>query len=198
MTSVLREFDRLRSVFDKLGYEVNAQPCASDAEIDSIVKSTGVDVDESLKQLWRITNGSGGQYWFVQGEDEFTPYVLLPIKNVLERWRLFAPYDAALYEEWYDDEVWGERDPRIQRRFLRHSKWISFAEFTGGGDMLHFDADPTSNGRFGQVINYVHDPDFVVWLAESFLEFFRESNDKLEQGIKDGPKYVADQLWLSW
>ena len=198
MTTTQREFERLTVVFDTLGYEMDAQPPASEAEIESILETTGVNVDDSLKEFWRITNGSGHKHWFAEGDDDFTPYIFLSVKDVLDSWRLFAPYDAALYEQWYDDEEWGERDPRIQRHFLRHSKWIAFAEFNGGSHVLHFDADPTSKGYAGQVINYIHDPDGVFWRPKNFLTFFKESNDTLEEGIKDDRDYVSEQLWLSW
>jgi cell wall assembly regulator SMI1 len=197
MTTTQREFDRLAATFKTFGREMQLQPPASETEIESILEITGVNIDGSLKDLWRISNGSGLTFWFAEADedDEFTPYLFLSIEQTLEAWRLFAPYDASLYAEWYDDEEWGERDPRIQRHILRHNKWISFAEFNGGSLALQFDGDPTDKGLYGQIINYVHDPDAIFWLAKSLLEFFKSSNDVLEKGIRNNPEFVEQMLF---
>lgn len=193
MSGVQSEFARLAYIFDRIGKNLNRQAPATPAQIDSIAATTGVEVDDDLKALWLLSNGSGNATWFADGDDEFTPYYFLSVEEALEGWQFFAPYDEATYHEWYDDESWGERDPRIQRHFLRHRHWLSFAEFNGGSCQLLFDSDPTAEGTRGQIINYVHDPDGVFWTADRFLEFFRTSNDTLETCLED-PEELYDML----
>jgi cell wall assembly regulator SMI1 len=195
MTRVDREFERLAAVFTQLGTHLNRQPPASEAAIASVAEITGVEVASELKDFWRISNGSGHTMWFAEGEDEFTPYYFLSIEDALENWQRFAPYDAGIYEHWYDDEEWGKRDSRIQRHYLRHKDWVSFAEFNGGSHLLMFDADPTANGKHGQIINYLHDPDGIFWTSTSFIDFLVTSNDMLEKWLED-PDQLREQLWL--
>jgi cell wall assembly regulator SMI1 len=194
VTEIECEFNRLATVYQRIGRTLSRQPPATLTQIDSILSITGVDLDENLKALWQISNGSNGKMWLAEGDD-FTPYYFLSVDDVLESWQMFAPYESSVYEEWYDDESWGDRDPRIQRHFLRHKHWVSFVEFNGGSHQLIFDADPTLDGVKGQIINYIHDPDGVFWVAHSFLDFFKASNDTLEEWL-EYPVALRDQLWL--
>ena len=197
MSTVQAEYDRLSRILVRLEYPIKTAPPATAKQLASIAAVTGIQVDDSLQQLWRISNGSRRNYWFVHGDDEdCTPYLFLSIKEALSNWRLFAPYDENMYATWYDDESWGKRDPRIQRHLLRHAKWLGFAEFNGGSDLLQFDADPTAKGEHGQLILYSHDPDGVFWVAPSFLSFFRKSNDLLES-LSNDPKFLAEKLGIS-
>ena len=61
---------------------------------------------------------------------------------------------------------------------------------------MQFDADPTSQGKHGQIILYSHDPDGVFWRGSSFLSFFQKSNELLEELAVD-PEFLADKLDLS-
>jgi cell wall assembly regulator SMI1 len=196
LTTVRAEFERLSRVYERLGYPIKKAPPASDAQLASLYEITGIDVDDTLKELWRISNGSRRYAWFAKGDDwEFTHHIFLPIKEVLESWTWFAPYDEKVYAEWHDDESWGKRDPRIQRHFLRHRQWLPFSEFNGGSEQLQFDADPTALGRRGQIILYSHDPDAIFWKAGSFLEFFQASNNLLEEWAKE-PDLLIEELGL--
>lgn len=196
MTSIQNEFKRLSRIFERVGFPLKTAPPASAVEIDSIEEITGIAVDDDLKELWQISNGSQRYHWFADGEDEdFTPHEFQSIKQVLSRWNLFAPYDEALYAQWYDDESWGERDPRIQRHLLRHSKWLAVTDSYGGIEQLHFDADPTEQGIYGQMILFSHDPDGVFWSDENFLCFFKRSNDLLEE-LADDPELLIELLNL--
>lgn len=197
MTTIHAEFDRLSRIFERIGHPLKKAPPASAALLGSVVAITGIDVDESLRELWQISNGSRRYYWFADGDDHaFTPHEFLSIKQVLASWQAFAPYDEALYAQWHDDESWGNRDPRIQRHFLRHSRWLAFAEFNGGSEMLQFDADPTPQGHRGQIILYSHDPDGIFWRGPDFLSFFKQSNDLLEELAAVDQKGLVETLGL--
>ena len=196
MTSIPHEFQRLSRIFERLGFPLKTAPPASDVKIDSIEEITGIAVDDDLKQLWRISNGSQRCDWFADGEvEDFSPHEFQSIQQVLSGWNLFAPYDEALYAQWYDDESWGERDPRIQRHLLRHSKWLAVTDCYGGHQQLHFDADPTELGIYGQMILFSHDPDRIDWSDNNFLSFFRRSNDLLEELAGD-PELLIERLNL--
>lgn len=194
MTTIRDEFDRLSKIFDCIGHPLKLAPPASDRQLATIFDTTALNIDESLRQLWRISNGSRRFAWFAVGEDlDFTPYDFMSIKDVIAHWQLFYPYDENLYAEWYDDESSGERDPRIQKHFLRHRKWLGFAD--GPNSVLQFDTDPTAQGTHGQITSFVHDPDGVFWENKSFLSFFQTSNDLLTS-LTDDPELLADSLGL--
>lgn len=196
MTTIQNEFERLSRVFERIGAPLKKAPPASLAKINSIAKTTGINLDDNLKELWQISDGSRRYSWFANGEDEdFTPHDFLPVKEVLARWNSFAPYDKALYARWYDDESWGERDPRIQRHFLRHSKWLAVTDSYSGNEQLQFDADPTNQGTYGQLNLFTHDPDGVFWCDRSFLTFFKRSNDLLEV-LSDDPELLIERMEL--
>jgi cell wall assembly regulator SMI1 len=190
MQEIQHQFDRLKAVYHRIGRDLNRQAPATDEEIASIAATTGIEVDESLKALWKFSNGSDRTMWFAEGEDEFTPYYLLSVHDVLKSWRMSAPY------EWNEDEEeWGERDSRIQKHVFCHRAWLPFGELNGGSHVLYFDAAPTPDGTPGQIINYVHDPDFMYWTSASFFEFLKASNDTLEEWLDD-PDALREQLWL--
>src|SRR5262245_41778545 len=100
MSQVAFEFDRLETVLKRLGKDLNRQPGATVAQIESIARTTGMELDAELKDLWRISNGSGRTMWFAEGDDHFTPYYFLSIEQVLENWLAFAPYDSSVYKQW--------------------------------------------------------------------------------------------------
>ena len=186
--TIQSEFKRLEAVYNRLGRDLNHQAPATDDEIASVTATTGLEIDEDLKAMWRISNGSDGVMWLAVGE-EFTPYYFLSIDDVLKSHEL-PPY------EWpEDEEEWGERDSQIQKHVFRHSAWMPFAEFNGGSHVLYVDGAPAADGTPGQIINYVHDPDFMYWRSSSFLEFFKTSNDTLEKWLDD-PDALREQLWL--
>ena len=198
MTTIEHELARLASVLESVGHPIKLSPSATDASVQKLVDNTTVLLDPCLQQLWQLTNGSSRTHWFAVAENEldFTPYEFMSVEQTLGEWNTAAPYDAATYAEWYDDESWGERDLRIQRHFLRHSKWIPFAEFNGDSHIMYIDGDPTHHGALGQIINYIHDPDGVFWQSADFLTFFMESNDMLEKCLAHDAQLVIDQLWL--
>ncbi|MNI95617.1 SMI1 / KNR4 family protein [compost metagenome] len=57
----------------------------------------------------------------------------------------------------------------------------------GGSLYIMLDFDPTEKGKYGQIIMYVHDPDFVYYLNESFEELLEASNRNLS--LKDEIDY---------
>ena len=199
MTTIANEIRRLEEVYRQLGYSMKRQPPATDSQINELVSKTGIRIADELIEFWRYSNGSNGRFWFAtegSAELEFKAHAFQSIEEALHDWGRFLPYDEGIYETWYDDEEWGERDSRIQRHFLRHRLWIPFADFNGGSNQLFFDADPTADGTYGQIINYVHDPDGIFWTATSFIEFLNSSNGVLELALSIDNDGTAEQLWL--
>jgi cell wall assembly regulator SMI1 len=197
MQSIEKELARLVSAFAKIGTPIVRAAPATDQSINRIAEVSTIEAPAELLDLWRFSNGSSAQSWFLLGEgdddiDSLTPLQLKSVEASIRFWSLFLPYDQKLYDEWYDDESWGKRDSRIQRHFLRHKAWFPFADFNGGSTLLQIDLDPTTAGRSGQIIQFVHDPDGVFWVADDFLTFFRKSNSLFERFAEEDPGALAE------
>ncbi len=84
MTTVQAEFDRLPRVFDRIGYPIKIAPPATESQISTLIDTIGFDADETLKDLWRISNGFRRYDWFADGDDgDFTEHRFLSIKDTL-------------------------------------------------------------------------------------------------------------------
>ncbi len=148
-------------------------------QLEHVENEIGIKFNSDLRDFYLFANGSGGATWFAVISDELTPCEFPTIEDSLEAWSWFLPYDQTTYDEWSD--LASPRDERIQAAFLHHRLWFPIAEFNGHSTSVYFDADPTDKGQHGQIIVYQHDPDAIYYVAESFLEFFRKSNDLLEK-----------------
>jgi cell wall assembly regulator SMI1 len=171
------ELQRLFAVAAKHGAEIKRQPGASDAEIAEVERATGIKFNDDLRALYRLSNG--GAYedtWFAVFTDQLEPFRFCPLSEVREvhGWSKGSSYD----EDWDNGGVpW---DPR-HRKYDRHAGWLPFADFGNSNATVYFDADPTSEGTYGQLLTYQHDPDAIRYCAHDLVEFLRKSNDLLEQ-----------------
>ena len=178
-----QEVTRLERALSSSNLEFQPAKGADTHQIGLIEKETGIKLDPDLRDFYKFTNGSGRAIWFAVLSDQLTPCVFPEIEDSREGWSWFLPYDQSIYDEWSDFA--SSRDERIQPGYLHHRLWFPIAEFNGYSTSVYFDADLASKGQYGQIIVYQHDPDAVYYVADSFLDFFRKSNDLLEQNAKD-------------
>jgi cell wall assembly regulator SMI1 len=191
------EVRRLERIFARADIPLAIQRGASPQEIAAVEKRTGIVFSEDLKTLWQLSDGSGHQRWFTDGDDpdEFLGESFLSLAVGLKWWALFEPYDEAIYRRWHYDGSWGPRDTRIQPTFLHHRLWFPLSQ-NAGSDYLQFDADPTTMGSYGQIIKCCQDPYQVDFVAKSFVEFFRKSNDVLEKCVEGNPSNFREMIEL--
>jgi internalin A len=173
-----REVERLRNILLSHGLEFSLCEGAKPGEIAKVESEVEITFDADLRDFWQLTNGSDNETWFAVFSDELTPCVFPSIEDARECWSWFLPYDESFYEEWSDVSV--ERDMRIQPKYVHHRLWFPIAEFNGYSTSVYFDGDPTGRGKYGQIIVYQHDPDDIYYVGESFMDFFKRSNDLLE------------------
>lgn len=178
------EIERLQHILESNGLKFTLSEGATPEKIAEVEEQVGATFDTDLRDLWQLSNGSNlSDSWFAVFSDELTPCSFSSLEDALECWSWYSPYDEATYEEWSDVEA--ERDERIQPAYLQHRLWFPFAEFNGFSTSLLFDGDPTDKGKYGQIIVYQHDPDAIYYVAENFLEFFKNSNDLLQANAKE-------------
>ena len=146
------------------------------------------DIPESLIQLLNIVDGT---YWreyagkkvafYLLGSDlEEYPYYLLSAKQMADR-EDFS-WLAEYIERKYGDMV------EIDGRIIDDSSkmcWLHFSDCmnNGGTSQLFIDFSPSEKGVKGQVVMYVHDPDELRVIAESFDEY-------LEMLIESGCDFI--------
>lgn len=106
-------------------------------------------------------------------DDGAYPYYLLSARNILE--------DRDCRENFYDliycalnepDERYG---PFFDRRIKTEEKCrlLHFSDCVnnGGTSSLYIDFAPSESGKKGQIVRYLHDPDELKVIADSFDEF---------------------------
>ncbi len=184
MASINEQIERLRAIFASHGFAMPLAQPATPAQIQAVEAETGIALDDHLRELYELTDGSAGAYWLAIMTDELTPCSMLSLSECLSEWRQWLYDDqAAQLAEWGPTE--DARDSRIRPEFFVWRGWLPIADFNGGGTKLFFDADPAPGGAHGQMIVYQHDPDAVYWRAASFLELLTLSNDLLEAHFEE-------------
>lgn len=188
---VKNEVRRVRRVFTRLGHDFHIHRGVSAKAIRFVESVVGFSIDPHLKALWRLTNGSSDQYWFTNGEDDPDPdaltlCVFLGLSEALLR--VWDPISERCDEG--EDEG---RSPRIQPEYLRHRLWFPFAN-ERNGTRFEFDADPTPAGKYGQILEFVHDPDTIWLVSDNFIEFFRNSNRLLEETARSHTDTLRERL----
>lgn len=172
-----RELDRLFALRERQGSPLTRRDGASDEDITLAEERCRIRFDEDFRDLYRFSNG--GSYldtWFAAVTDQLHPFRFYPLADVCQvlGWTTDSVCSPGL-------ENGGlPRDRRIQP-FDRHTRWVPFADWANGDAILYFDADPTTEGNFGQIISFQTEPDSIRWVATDIVTFFRESNDLLSR-----------------
>lgn len=134
------------------------------------------DVPDSLVQLlefvdgtyWRDYGGKEIAFFFLGSDLEEYPYYLLSVEQMLG--------DTGREMGWlwdYIDRVYEDLDVEIDGKIIDDSSkmhWLHFSDCmnNGGSSQLFLDFSPSPTGTKGQVVRYLHDPDEIEVIAESF------------------------------
>lgn len=152
---------------------------ADQADLDGLT-ALYPDVPESLLELLKLVDGT---YWReYQGEkigfcflgsdmDEY-PYYLLSARQMVETGNRFREWGAYLIDREFDDIPVDERicDDMGKLNFLHFADCRN----NGGTSQLFIDFSPSVKGKRGQVLRYLHDPDELVVMADSFEEYLEQ------------------------
>lgn len=149
--------------------------------------------------LLEILECIDGTYWRKYGQEEVTyfffgsdvdegeyPYYLFSFDDIMEN-RESASYMGDLFY-YYLNEPDEEFGPFVDERILPEAdklKWINFADCmnNGGTSSLYIDLTPSKKGKKGQIVRYLHDPDELKVIADSFEDF-------LDLLINNGMKFI--------
>ncbi len=107
--------------------------------------------------------------YFLGSDLEEYPYYLLSAEQMLETKDNFQKWGDYLIEREYDDIPVDERITDD----LEALHWLHFSDCmnNGGTSQLYIDFSPSETGKTGQIVRFVHDPDELTVIADSFDEY---------------------------
>ena len=113
------------------------------------------------------------------------PYYLYSAQQLLEDNDMDYGDNFADLFYWYKEEMEKEGgsdlfvDPRIRQDGSR-CEWLCFSDCmnNGGTSSLFIDFTPAESGRKGQIIRFLHDPDRLDVIADSFDEYLKMVMDR--------------------
>ncbi len=142
------------------------------------------DIPNSLLQLLEIVDGT---YWRKYAEEKVTLFFL---GSDMEEYPYFLLSAQQMMDTKNDFQTWG--DYLINREFddiqvdegicddLDKLCWLHFSDCmnNGGTSQLFIDFSPSTEGKKGQVLRYLHDPDELVIVADSFDAYLQMLMDR--------------------
>ena len=145
---------------------------ATEEEISAFEEKFGISLPEDVKELYRYKNGSKFFALFpcIIGERDMA-FNLMSLEQVEKSKGYFQNKDALLtdFPDYFTKEdIEKMKDERI-KPYLFNKKWFPFAEYCDSCYLM-LDFDPGKEGKEGQIICYIHDPDEVIYAAESLTE----------------------------
>ncbi|GIP05772.1 MULTISPECIES: SMI1/KNR4 family protein [Paenibacillus] len=171
---------------DLLGEYKQLEGAASD-RLKQFEEEFGIALPEDFRSFYSKKDGSGYAFHVLypgnEGDGEYTPFYLMSLDEMREIKSYFCERDERL-DAYYGPEEVQRLDPEI-KPYLFHKAWYPFATMAGGSLYLMLDFDPAEPGTSGQIIMYVHDPDFVYYIAPSFTELLQASNRNLRTDIEE-------------
>lgn len=147
-------------------------PGASEEELVAFEEKFGITLPDEVKELYRYKNGSN--YLSILPclvDERDIAFCLMSLQAIKNTKHYFQNRDALLTEfpeHFTSQDIEKMRDERI-KPYLFNKKWIPFAEYCDSC-FLMLDFDPDKEGKEGQILCYIHDPDEVVYVAESLKD----------------------------
>lgn len=155
---------------------------ATDEDIKNFEEKFGISLPEDVKELYRYKNGSKFFALFpcIIGERDMA-FNLMSLEQVEKSKGYFQNKDALLtdFPDYFTKEdIERMKDERI-KPYLFNKKWFPFAEYCDSCYLM-LDFDPGKEGKEGQIICYIHDPDEVIYAAESLTELVDGIMEEIE------------------
>ena len=145
---------------------------ASEEEIAALEEKFEITLPDDVKELYSYKNGS--KYLSILPcliDERDMAFCLLSLQAIEKTKHYFQNRDTLLTEfpEYFtSQDIEKMRNERI-KPYLFNKKWIPFAEYCDSC-FLMLDFDPDKEGKEGQILCYIHDPDEVVYVAESLKD----------------------------
>ncbi len=156
-------FEKIKHGSTKVNIEklIRAYPNIPDALISLLEYVDGT--------YWREYAGEKIAFYLLGSDVDEYPYYLLSSDEILQNQNQAIDYYSDCIERKYDQVV---VDDKITTK-TDNLKWLHFSDCmnNGGTSQLFIDFSPSSEGKSGQVVRFLHDPDEFKVIAESFEDY---------------------------
>ena len=156
---------------------------ATEEEIRAFESDFGIVLPEDFKSLYKYKNGSSYPFNIFNttyNEECVSSFFLLSLdeirKEKVSYWKENKPMAD---DDFFSSEDIAKLDKRI-KPFIENEHWFPFAQLANGSLYLILDYGPTEIGTAGQIIIYVHDPDFIYYVSEDIKELLEDTISNLE------------------
>ncbi len=139
-----------------------------------------IKLPDDFKEFYSYKNGSGYHFHILYPNcagEHIEPFYLFSLEEMEKEKDGFFSSDELMSEYYENDEI-SRLDTRI-KPYLMNEHWFPFASLAGGDLYLMLDYDPSEKGVRGQIISFIHDPDFIYFVANDLTELLEQSNDNL-------------------
>ncbi|MBC7899050.1 MAG: SMI1/KNR4 family protein [Saprospiraceae bacterium] len=160
----------------------NLNKGATDRELDLFEQQfgQGLKLDANLRDWYKFSNGWTYDICAAVISDGLMPLHFISTDDILDNKVVGSQSIPEDHLKDFDHAL----DPRI-KPYIYNDKWLPLAEFNGGSTQLLLDLDPAEKGSAGQIIVFQHDPDFVYYVADNFLDFLKISNKLLKDNKEE-------------
>lgn len=145
---------------------------ASDEEIRAFEEKFNITLPHEIKDLYSYKNGS--KFFSILpslvGQRQMA-FSLMSLQAIERTKEYFQNKDSLLsdFPDYFTSEdIENMRDTRI-KQYLFNRSWFPFAEYCDTCYLM-LDFDPGQDGKEGQIICYIHDPDEIVYVAERITD----------------------------
>ena len=154
---------------------------ASEEELQAFEERLGIRLPSDFKELYSYKNGR--KYFSILPcviDQRELPFSIMSLQEMENCKKYFQNRDALLtdFPDYFSNqELENMRDSRI-KPYLFNKKWLPFAQYCDSCYLM-LDFDPDREGQEGQIICYIHDPDEIIYVAESLTELIEEIMDEI-------------------
>lgn len=143
---------------------------ASEEQLNAFEQQFQIKLPEDFRRVYRYKNGSGYVSLLWPQEGFYRGYRLLSLQEMSKIKSYFQNEDRRMiaFPDVIDEKQIQQLDERI-KPYLFCERWFPFAEYAGSLYLM-LDYDPSPKGTVAQIICYVHDPDFIYYIASSITE----------------------------
>lgn len=155
-------------------------------ELEAFEQDFAITLPAEFKELYQHKNGSHYPFDLFYTTFETMcamPFYMLSLPEIRKCKKYFCNESKLMSEagDFFSQADIDRLDKRI-KPYIFHQRWIPFAQMAGGSLYLMLDFDPAREGRLGQIIAYIHDPDFIYYVCGDIRDLLENTLTNLESG----------------
>lgn len=154
---------------------------ATEEQLNAFEQQFQIKLPEDFKCVYKYKNGSGYIRLLWPQEGFYRGYRLLSLQEMSKIKSYFQNENHKMDEfpDVIDENKVQQLDERI-KPYLFCGRWFPFAEYAGALYLM-LDYNPSPKGTVVQIICYVHDPDFIYYIASDITEALKLTETVIEE-----------------